>query len=89
MKSQKYILHSKTIWGALLTLAMAIGPTALEGIEDGFSTGRLIQIAATLLTTAGTIAGRYTAKGDIYTPHGLPGRDYVSASDQYSESEFY
>lgn len=89
MRSQKHVLHSKTIWSALITLAMAIGPTALEGIEDGFTPGRLLQIGAIFLTTAGTIAGRYTAKGDIYTPHGIPGRNYISATSQNYDSEFH
>ena len=83
MRSQKFILHSKTLWSAILTLMIAILPLILEGIEQGFSDEHWGSIIAVTASTLWTIYNRYIAHGSLYTPPGLPGRDYVSPSDNY------
>ena len=83
MRSQKFILHSKTLWSAILTLAISILPLILEGVEQEFSEELLGSIIALTASTLWTIYNRYIAHGSLYTPQGLPGRDYVSPSDNY------
>ena len=83
MKHQKFILHSKTFWSAILTLAIAICPKILEGLEQGFSEEHLGEIIALTATTLWTIYNRYVARGTLYKPQGLPGRDYISPTDNY------
>ena len=86
MKQQKFILKSKTVWGALITLFLAVSPYLQDGIENGMTRNHWLQISSILLGTASTIVGRYKARGEIYTPHGLPGRDYISATHQASKT---
>ncbi len=83
MRSQKFIFHSKTLWSAILTLAIAILPLILEDIEKGFSEEILGSIIALTASTLWTIYNRYIAHGNLYTTQGLPGRNYVSPSDNY------
>lgn len=85
MKSQKFILHSKTVLSALLTLLIAVCPLLLEGVESEFTEASTGQIIGVIVTTLLTILSRYHTKGEIYTPRGLPGRDYRPAyQDQKS-----
>ena len=83
MKHQKFIFYSKTVWSAILTLAISVLPLILEGLEQGFSEEHLGEIIALNGSTLWTIYNRYIARGSLYTPPGLPGRDYVSPSDNY------
>ncbi len=77
MKRQKFILHSKTIWSTLITLALAVLPHLLDGVEQGFSEEQLGTIIAVTATSLWTIYNRYIAQGSLYTPNGIPGRSYV------------
>ena len=79
MSGQKFILHSKTVLSAILTLLIAVCPLLLQGVEQGFSEVLIGEIVALLVTTGLTILNRYTAQGRLYTPRGLPGRSYVPA----------
>ena len=79
MKSQKFILHSRTIWSSILTLLIAVCPMLLEGVEGGFTEASLGQIIGVIVSTLMTILSRYHTDGEIYTPRGLPGRDYRPA----------
>ena len=83
MKSQKFILQSKTFWSAILTLAIAIMPKILECLEQGVSGDNLGEIIALTCTTVWTLYNRYNARASLYTPSGLPGRDYISPTDNY------
>ena len=86
MSKQKIITKSWTIWSALLTLAIALSPILEQGVETEFEDFDWLGAVSILLTTSSTIFGRYRAKEQIYTPHGLPGRDYVSETHQVFES---
>ena len=81
MTNQKFIFKSKTIVSALLTLLLAIIPQLIEGVENDFPLEQVILIVATVLSTSGTILGRYHAQGEIYTPDKLPGRSYRPVRD--------
>lgn len=79
-------MKSKTVWSAILTLAIATLPVVNEGLETGFTRRRLFQIFLVFTTTAGTIASRSVASHQLYTPHGLPGRNYIREEDRVNES---
>lgn len=79
MKHQKFIFHSKTVISAILTLLISVCPLLLRGINEGFSEALTGEIIAILVTSILTIRSRYHAQGTLYTPRGLPGRDYVPA----------
>jgi hypothetical protein len=70
----KSIFASKTFWGAVLTLLIAIAPKVGEMIDrrnvDGASISQLVVLFG---TTTLTIMGRIDAKQPLYTPDGLPG----------------
>ena len=83
MKYQKFILHSKTFWSAILTLAISVLPLILEGIEQGFSEEHWGSIIAVTASTLWTIYNRYIAVGTLYTPKGLPGRNYISPGNYH------
>jgi len=89
MKQQKFILKSKTVWSALFTLFVAITPEIQHGLEHGINSVRWWKIAAITFTTTGTVLSRYVARGELYTPYGFLGRDYVSPSRQDVESQEY
>ena len=79
MKYQKFFLKSKTIWGAILTLFIAIAPLILEGLEMGFTHEQVGSIITLTFTTIWTMYSRYMATGSLYTPNGFPGRSYISS----------
>lgn len=83
MKYQKFFLKSKTIWGAVLTLLIAIAPLLLEGVEQGFTNEHVGSIIALAVSTLWTIYSRYIAQGNLYTPYGFPGRSYISSRGDY------
>ncbi|MBE9193151.1 hypothetical protein IQ230_22930 [Gloeocapsopsis crepidinum LEGE 06123] len=70
----KSIFASRTFWGALLTLLVAIAPKVGEMVDnkkvDGASISQLVVLFG---TSTLTILGRIDAKRPIYTPDGLPG----------------
>ncbi|MGG6264543.1 hypothetical protein [Leptolyngbya sp. AN10] len=70
----KSILASRTFWGAMLTLIVAIAPKVGEMVDnkriDGASISQLVVLFG---TSTLTILGRVDAKRPIYTPDGLPG----------------
>jgi len=70
----KSIFASRTFWGALLTLLVAIAPKVGEMVDnkkvDGTSLAQLIVLFG---TTTLTIIGRIEAKQPVYTPNGLLG----------------
>jgi|GEM_PF-4025024 len=82
MTSQKFILHSKTVQSAILTFAIAVLPKLLEGVNDGFSHGFWMSFVPLAASTAWNIYSRYVANSSLFTPHGLPGQDYVPAYKQ-------
>ena len=82
MSSQKFILESKTVQSAILTFAIAILPHVLEGVNDGFTLGFWMSFIPLACSTAWNIFSRYVANTTVYTPPGLPGRDYVPAWKQ-------
>ena len=79
MIRQKFILHSKTIWAALLNYALAFTLIALQNENLQLSTVSIIGIALLTVTTYLTIISRYYAWGLLYTPRGIIGRSYVPA----------
>lgn len=73
---QKSLFSSKTVLFAIATLWFAIAP-AISNIADQERWPRpseWIQIVSLVLSTLGTIYGRYEA-GSVYTPTWLPGRN--------------
>lgn len=70
----KSIFASRTFWGAMLTLVVAIAPKVGEMVDnkkvDGANISQLIVLFG---TTTLTIIGRVDAKRPIYTPDGVPG----------------
>lgn len=70
----KSIFASRTLWGAVLTLLIAIAPKVGEMVDnkkvDGTSIAQLIVLFG---TTTLTIIGRIEAKQPVYTPKGLLG----------------
>ncbi len=74
---QKSIFASKTFWFAIGSFWTAIAPSiqALIAQQRSPTAAELVQLGFLLVTTGGTIYGRYSANTEVYTPNGFPGRD--------------
>lgn len=86
MKKQKIITRSNTVWSALITLAIAVLPYLQQGMRTNFEQFEWSYVISVTLSTLATIIARYNAETEIYTPHGLFGRDYRSVATQVSHT---
>ena len=77
MRGIKSIFASKTFWFAVGTFWAAVLPTAQTCATENRSPSQpeIVGLITVLITTAGTIYGRYAADTELYTPDYLPGRD--------------
>jgi hypothetical protein len=87
MKRQKVITRSNTVWSALITLTIAVLPYLQQGMRTNFEQFEWSYVISVTISTLATIIARYNAETEIYTPHGLPGRDYKSVTNQASYSD--
>ena len=86
---EKSILDSKTFWGAVSTLVVAIFPIVTDMAKEFLRTGQIspitvFRISILLTTTSLTILGRVTAETPVYTPVGLPGPDKTQSGSEKS-----
>ena len=87
MKRQKSIFQSKTVRTALINHGLAIMLAIQQANEQGFNQNTFVEILTFTVLGLATIYYRYTAKGELYTPNGLPGRDYVSPQSREYQTE--
>ena len=82
MSQQKFLLNSQTVLSAILTFLIAVCPLLLEGVNGEFNEAILTQLISLTITFFWNIHSRYRAQTTLYTPRGLPGRDYIPAYKQ-------
>ena len=77
MNGVKSIFASKTFWFAIGTFWAAVLPSVQTCASENRppTQTEIVGLITVLITTAGTIYGRYAADSTLYTPNYLPGRD--------------
>ena len=82
MREQKFLFQSQTVLSAILTFLIAVCPLLLEGVNGEFNEALIGQIITLTITFFWNVRSRYLAQTTLYTPRGLPGRDYIPAYKQ-------
>lgn len=84
MQRAKSIFESRTFWFAIGTFWAAILPSlqSCTAANRPLNSVEWLGIVTALITTGGTIYGRYSAAADLYTPNGLPGRSKPEGEEE-------